>query len=177
MKIRKAVCADAKGITNVHIESWRISYKNIVPEDILANLSFERRLQHWEQLLCSENATEKSEFVFVAEDDKGEIVGFASGGPERNGDPIYNGELYAIYLLHNYQGQGVGKKLFRAIVAQLAERDFKNMLLWVFTDNYPSRKFYEAQGGQELRNQTFELGKHIMSETSYGWLNIANIKI
>lgn len=176
MKIRKAVCADATGIATVHIKSWQSSYKNIVPDEILANLSLERRLQHWSQTLCASNPTvTNNEFVFVAENETGAVVGFASGGPERTSDALYDGELYAIYLLENYQGQGLGKKLFRAVMRQLAAQNYNNMLLWVFTDNQPSWRFYEGQGGQELRSQQFELGGQNLSETGYGWQNIADL--
>jgi GNAT superfamily N-acetyltransferase len=40
----------------------------------------------------------------VTPEDK--IVGFASVGEERTG--IYGGELYAIYLFHEYQRKGIG---------------------------------------------------------------------
>ena len=42
--IRLARVEDAPGITRVHINSWRTTYKGIVPDKVLANLSFERRL-------------------------------------------------------------------------------------------------------------------------------------
>jgi hypothetical protein len=32
MKIRKAVLTDAKGIAKVHVDSWKTTYDNIVPD-------------------------------------------------------------------------------------------------------------------------------------------------
>ena len=60
---------------------------------------------------------QSSGWVYVAENDAGEIVGFACGGPERSGDPVYTGELYGIYVLPEYHRRGIGR---RWIVKDLA---------------------------------------------------------
>ncbi len=46
--------------------------------------------------------------IIVVEAERGRIVGFAVGGPERSGNPVYKGELYAIYIIEEYQQQGIG---------------------------------------------------------------------
>ena len=96
MLIREASPSDAAAIARVHVDSWRTTYAGIVPADYLANLSYTRREQFWRDILSTPTP---SGCVYVAAQDTGEIVGFASGGPERSGNAIYRGELYAIYLL------------------------------------------------------------------------------
>lgn len=39
IKIRKAELTDTKGIAKVHVDSWRTTYTNIVPEEYLRNLT------------------------------------------------------------------------------------------------------------------------------------------
>ena len=56
-------------------------------------------------------ATKDNHFIYVAENEAGQIVGFADGGPERARDMTFKGELYAIYILNDYQRQGVGRHL------------------------------------------------------------------
>jgi len=47
--------------------------------------------------------------VFVSEINS-EIIGFSNGGEERTGRyPNYNGEMYAIYILEEYQRKGICK--------------------------------------------------------------------
>lgn len=54
--------------------------------------------------------------MYVAENEAGEIFGFASGGPEESDEyPLYEGEVTAIYILKEYQGLGLGKKLLMRI--------------------------------------------------------------
>jgi GNAT superfamily N-acetyltransferase len=52
-------------------------------------------------------------FVFVADDEGDELIGFAAAGPERSGDPKYRGELYAVYVLPSQQRRG--RALVRAV--------------------------------------------------------------
>jgi ribosomal protein S18 acetylase RimI-like enzyme len=64
-------------------------------------------------------AAEDNHFIYVIEDRAGQIVGFADGGQERTGDPVYKGELYAIYILDAYQRQGLGRRITLNVVARL----------------------------------------------------------
>src|SRR5438552_7633626 len=96
MLIREASPTDAAAIARVHVDSWRTTYAGIVPADYLAHLSYARRELFWRDIL---SAPAQPGCVYVAAQDTGRIVGFASGGPERRHDAIYQGELYAIYLL------------------------------------------------------------------------------
>jgi ribosomal protein S18 acetylase RimI-like enzyme len=108
--------------------------------------------------------------VYVAEDDAGNIIGFASGGPERSGDPVYSGQVYAIYLLESWQGQGIGRQLTITLVRQLIQRGFTSLLIWVMADN-PSRRFYEALGGQQVRERRDMTGGVEVRDVAYGWLD------
>jgi GNAT superfamily N-acetyltransferase len=80
------------------------------------------------------------ESVFVAEEDAGEIIGFAGGGPEDAAR--FPGELYAIYLLQSAQGHGVGRRLARAVAEWLAQQGMHAMIVWVLAEN-SSRHFYK----------------------------------
>lgn len=93
MIIREAIITDAFGIAKVHVDSWRTTYKNIVPDIYLNNLSYERREQLWNDNISKDK-------VFVAENEHGKIVGFATGGKERNEKfTNFHGELTSIYIL------------------------------------------------------------------------------
>ena len=77
---------------------------------------------------------------------RGQVIGFASCGPERDGNPTYRGEMYAIYVLQAYQRDGVGHMLARAVAEQLQHDGYTSMLVWVLAGNKYSR-FYERMGG------------------------------
>lgn len=170
MKIRKAVLADAKGIAKVHVDSWRSTYANILPDEYLNNLSYEGREKLWE------NNMSQSE-VYVAENLAGEIVGFSMGGRERSEKyKDFTGELYAIYVLKEYQGQGIGKMLVRPIIEDLIELQIFSMLVLVLEKN-DSRYFYEALGANQVDVLEIVISGTILNEIVYGWNDIRRIDL
>lgn len=171
--IRPATLDDALDIAKVHVDTWRSTYRGIVPSSFLDNMSYEEGERRWLTHLRNAEIDGKRCF-FVAEDELGHIVGFISGGFNRDDDPVYMGELYAIYILQAYHGRGIGQKLVLALVEKLLQMGIETMLLWVFAVN-PARKFYEALGGQLVRESTFELEGVIVNEVAYGWLDIRTL--
>jgi len=168
MKIRKAVLADASGIAKVHVDSWRTTYSNIVPADYLNRLSYKSREQLWKKGIPNGG-------VYVAETSAGEIVGFSSGGKERTGNyPNYVGELYAIYILKEYQGNGLGKLLVKPLIEELQLQNISTMMVLVLEDNR-SRLFYEALGAEKIDTIEVEFSGKIVKELVYGWSDIRKI--
>lgn len=163
--LRRARPGDARGIAEVHVSAWRETYRGIVPDSYLDNLSVDEREARWRRLDEPGNPS----FAFVAVDGAGQVVGFGTGGPRRDGPAEYAGELNAIYLLRAAQGSGIGRRLVAAVARELAARDMPSMLLWVFRDNLPARRFYEALGGTLLTSQQFEIEGQAITEVSYGW--------
>ncbi len=143
MVVREATLADVPGIARVHVDSWRTTYKGMVPQRIIDSFTYEGRQELWRRALGPDSRS----FVYVAEDESGQIVGFASGGPARQDAPNHDGELYAIYLLQEHQGRGIGRQLFDAVVRTLVERGMRSMAIWVLAEN-PACGFYEALGGR-----------------------------
>ena len=81
----------------------------------------------------------------------GRVIGFSTGGKERTGKyEMYTGELYAIYLLEEYQGKGMGRLLVQSVVDDLKEKEFNSMLIWALEEN-PACRFYEAIRWKENR--------------------------
>ncbi len=172
MVIREALPADVPGIARVHVDSWRTTYRGLVPDSYLASLKYEDRQAMWERAFNNPNY---GGFLYVVEAEGGEIVGFVSGGPSRSEDNAeYAGELYAIYILEAYQGQGIGRQLVEALVTRMAGAGIHSMLLWVMKDN-PAERFYKALGGQKMRTQQFELDGLMLDEIAYGWKDTASL--
>ena len=162
--------ADILGMAMVRVETWRATYKGILPDDFLENLSPQVVAQHWKKAFW-ENRT-PGIGLFVAESEQGEIVGIAICGPEQHQDPVYKGEIYVLYVLPAYQNQGIGKRLVAACVGHLIqELSAGTMLIWVIAEN-PYRRFYETLGGKLVREITREIGGKMIAEAGYGWEDI-----
>jgi GNAT superfamily N-acetyltransferase len=170
--IRPAILADAPAIARVHVDSWRETYSDIIPEEVLANFGFEFRLSRWNQILCNPK-TEEATFVVLHE---GKILGFASCGPERDQDPCYSSELYAIYLLKSCQGKGLGKEMFKVALDFLRSRGHTSMLLWALRGN-ETIGFYERMGGVVVYEKDIRVSPLMLPGVAYGWPNIGGLKL
>ncbi len=158
MRIREAVPADIPAIARVHVQSWRETYRGLMPQPVLDNLSVESRETQWTRAF--EIATTK---VVVA-DDRGEVVGFASVGKAR--DEGFDAELYTLYLLKDYQGRGLGFWLWDAARFFAEDQNARNLVLWVLETN-PSRGFYERMGGVLTGRKLESIGGVEIAEVSY----------
>lgn len=173
IKIRPAWASDAPALARVHVDAWRTTYRGILPAGGLAGLSYERREHGWNEVLAL--APEQRHFIYVAEDQTGQVIGFSSAGRETSGDPIYTAELYAIYILEEFQHRGLGRRLMRAAVDGLMQAGYAKMLLWVLADNTGGRRFYERLGGRVLREKPLEIFGVTVNELAYGWDDLATL--
>lgn len=173
MEIRAATPSDAKEIARIHVDTWRASYRGMVPEDYLANLSYAESEEMWRRVTDAGGA--RAGCVFVA-GEAGTLFGFSSGRPRTRfsrGLTEYGGTLQTLYVLPSRQGEGIGKRLVGAVAGCLAEAGVPSMLLWVLEENEIARGFYESLGGTLIAQDRFELGGAILSEVAYGWKDLS----
>ena len=130
--------ADRKGY--VHYASWQETYPGLVDSGYLARLTLEK---------CRSIAHRWPENTIIAELD-GRIVGFSCYGKNEN-------EIFALYLLKEAQGLGIGRKLMDAAIEKLDSAG--PVFLWVLKGNSRAIGFYEHYGFQpEGTEQAILLG-------------------
>lgn len=139
--IRAAQPADAEAIASVHVAGWRWAYDGLMPAKLLAGLDVSDRTKQWQQQLGS---TDRA--VFLVESGEA-VMGFASCGPSRDADG--HGEVYAIYLQREAQGNGLGAGLWSAALGWLKSQGFETVKVWVLDTNALARDFYERAGLSE----------------------------
>jgi len=135
--VRTATAGDARGIAEVHVDTWRAAYVGVMPQQTLDALDVDERQRLWQRYVAAEGFA-----VFVAEREAG-IVGFVSVGSCRELDDT--GELFAIYVHPDAWGTGAGLALMEAGVEWLAAR-WPEAVLWVAEENPRARRFYERYG-------------------------------
>jgi len=167
LNIRRATLEDSAGLARVQVDSYRAAYAGILPASYLSHFTYEEQAQDWRAWLCSET----EEVLTLAETDTGEIVGYALARPSAGEMLPYSSELVALHVQRAFQGQGVGKQLFKAIAEQLQQKGCSSLMVWVLEAN-PARKFYEQLGGQLLGAQKVTEGA---LEVAYGWAAIESL--
>ena len=159
---RRAKPEDAGAISKVHEASWKNAYAGLVPYAALARMINRRDVKWWA------NAIRKSTLILVVEMDN-EIVGYATLGPNRVSTFPFEGEVYEIYLRPEYQGVGLGSKLFADAVNELKRRSYKGVVVWVLSDNDPAITFYENAGGRAIANGSEHFDDKKLTKTAFAW--------
>ncbi len=165
--IRKAEPSDAAGIARVHVESWRSTYRGIVPDAYLDALDEAERAGHWRDLL-------KNGMLVLIAERAGEVLGFATGGKSRDGLAGCDAELYAIYLLEEAQRARIGRDLLREVARLLNQDGFRSMGVWVLAKN-PAKGFYERMGAEYAGAKDIEIGGATLAEQAYVWADLATL--
>ncbi len=142
-RIRQAVLTDAAALAGVHVRAWREAYTGRMPQELLDGLSVPDRTASWQRILQSEAESDAPWRSWLAEDDDRRVVGFVSIGPSRDDDAdiTEHTELYALYVLSDAYGTGVGQALLDVTSALSRPTS-----LWVLDDNPRAQAFYRRNG-------------------------------
>lgn len=165
MNIRTAVLADASRLTKVRHQGWLFAYRGLMPDAVLDQMDGAKETRRWQERIALPPA---NSFLYCADID-GEIVGFCAGGINRDADEVYDGELYALYVLPDRHHQGIGRALVQVGMGWLRDQGYHQMLIWVLRDNQSARRFYEAVGGRLERERQIEIGGAPLMEVGYGY--------
>ncbi|HEV8536786.1 MAG TPA: GNAT family N-acetyltransferase [Candidatus Limnocylindria bacterium] len=172
LAVRPATLDDAEAIERIRVETWRATYRGLLPDGLIDGLRVDAE-QRRERL----RRQPSDQFGLVAEEG-GDVAGYAFGGPERFKDPEFHGEVYAIYVLPARQGRGLGRALIRESARELADRGMTSLLIWVLRENAIGRRFYERLGGRVVREKPLEEfpGAQDHVEVGYGWLDTSPLR-
>lgn len=166
MSIRPARPTDAAELADVHIRAWHETYRGIMPDKTLDDLSFERSRQAWTKRLT---ALPDRHFVAVAVDEDDKVVGFASAGPKRLPELPADGEIFAINLVREAKLHRFGAQLMHAAAQHLVQQGFESAGLWVLERNTSARAFYERLGGTVETRREQDFGGTALTEFAIHW--------
>jgi GNAT superfamily N-acetyltransferase len=164
MNIRQVVAADARSVAEVHVQTWQVAYRGVVPDAYLEGLSIDERERLWRASI--RRGTPE---IWVAEVD-GQVVGWTAFGASRDPDASpESGELEAIYVLPRCWATGVGRALWQLTRRRMIERGFLTATLWVLADNARAIRFYSAGGfnANPSSEKTISIGGRHLREIRY----------
>ena len=137
MQLRPAQPDDAMAVARVHVRSWQVAYRTLLPDDYLSQLRPEDRAKSYDFA----NLDPSKPRTIVAAD-AGVVLGFATTMPSRDADLPEHGELCALYVDPDKWGQGIGAALIAAARANLLTQGHRKALLWVLVGNARAERFY-----------------------------------
>jgi diamine N-acetyltransferase len=93
-------------------------------------------------------SVQKKESQFYLATDKRKIIGYSNAGPG-----IWGWELYRIYLLSEYIGKGIGKKLLQLSEDFLRSKKARKYHAYVWKKNKAALDFYKRNGFTKLEGK------------------------
>ena len=128
----------------VNAAGWREGYRGIVPEYYLEDLPVSRWLREMKNGLANPRG---DAFTRIAEVDGG-FAGYCFvAAPGREvADDSNEAELVAIYVYSRHWGQGVGRALLEAALAETTRLGYEEIVLWTFARNERALRLYRAAG-------------------------------
>jgi GNAT superfamily N-acetyltransferase len=142
LMLRQATADDAAMIAQLHVDSWRSAYRDILDPAYLAGPIERERREVWTARFARPNAEMA---VTLAEDAAGPIGFICTFGNE---DPVWGAMVDNLHVLPRAKGRGVGRLLLASAGKWTASRyPGAGLHLWVFEANESARRFYDRMGG------------------------------
>ena len=171
ISLRRATVADAEAIAAVRVEGWQTTYRGMVPDSYLDELSVDENMLYWRRILEALPAAGNKAGVYVAESE-GHVVGFISMTILAEPRYGYQAELGALYMRPAWQRAGIGRRMLHKVARTLQAQGVDNLLVWVISGNHIARHFYEELGAEFLQEQEFTWDDMELKEVGYGWKNL-----
>lgn len=160
--IRRAEPQDATAVADVHVSAWTGAYAGIIPHRALGSMLNRRGPQWWE------NAIRRAASVLVIEAGS-EIAGYATFGRNRAPELSQQGEIYELYIRPEYQGIGLGTRLFDAARQSLADYGLKGLVVWALEDNQTAQSFYLSHGGNDVAEGVEVFEARALRKIAFTW--------
>ncbi|MAW88939.1 MAG: GNAT family N-acetyltransferase [Phyllobacteriaceae bacterium] len=160
--IRRAEPEDASAISDVHHHAWTGAYAGIIPHGALSRMIARRGVRWWD------HAIRRAASVLVVEIG-GVVAGYATLGRNRAKELAQQGEIYELYVLPEYQGIGLGSRLFDAARSTLADHGLKGLVVWALEDNEIAQRFYFAHGGEDVAEGVEVFDSKALRKVAFVW--------
>jgi GNAT superfamily N-acetyltransferase len=164
--IRQGRPHDLERVAELKVGSWGDTYGALIPPAVLAPFL---DLDH--SLADLRAATARPDAVFlVAEDGRGEVVGFALAYLAEGPDPW----LESLHVGRAHRGRGVGTALMRALAAHLESNGHRTLSLGVVRGNADAGRLYSRLGATLVAVEPTAWAAGVEHEV-YRWADLAEL--
>ena len=164
--IRPAIQSDVEAIAALHVQSWRASYRGILPDDFLDGPVEDDRVSHWYELMESAGC---GRAMLVAEADDG-LAGMVSAAPS-SGDG-FDAYIEHLHVRPGLKGNGIGRGLLGEAADRLIATGCRSAYLLVFDRNTEAIGFYERLGGKTEQFGQEDMAGASIARSRIGWRDL-----
>lgn len=131
--------SDAPSIRAVALEAWQYTYRKIFDQQFIEN--FVNQNYAPQAILPLLSGIQAGSMFFDVAEYSSKVIGFCNIGITK-----YGAELYRIYLLPTFIGQGIGRRFLERGEAFVVEHGIDSYSCFVHKNNEIGKRFYLASG-------------------------------
>ena len=160
--LREKTIDDIRNFTIFINKVWNETYRGIVDDEFIDNMSnnIEERIK-----IQTENFYDDNSYAYLLLKNN-EIIGYVSVGKSRDDDYPLSGELFSLYLLKEYHGNGYGKLLFNYGLKKLKELGYDDFIIGCLDKN-KTNDFYKYMGSCLYKQVDKNIGGKDYKENCY----------
>ena len=142
MEIRLASFKDCRDLSILKREIWKTTYKGIYPYEKLIEYDIALNENRFKAMI-----EKQSQKLFVVLEGS-RIIGYMSCGKIIRPFNKYSHDIGLLYVLKEYQGKGIGSKLFQFAINELKNQGVREFIVSCNKYNLPAQQFYKNMGGK-----------------------------
>lgn len=143
--IRLATEKDCNELARVKHNCWETTYRGIYSDEKIDNFDYDKSANSFMKIINNPDIE-----LYVVEHD-GKLVGYMDYGVPFRPFEDYKQEIGLLYLLKEYQGCGIGKKLFSLAYENMKKNGYDEFFVSCNKYNLSAQKFYEKMGGEIIQ--------------------------
>ncbi len=148
--VRPARRSDAAELAVVYASAWREAYSGIIPALTLEKMIVRRSARWWAEIVGKR--------ALLVLEVGGSVAGYASFAPAAGRAHAGAAEIQELYLAPEYQGIGLGLRLFAAALKRIRGRGYGRVLVRALAENDRANGFYARHGGRLIARTEENLG-------------------
>lgn len=204
--IRDATLLDAAAIAGVHITARQETYRGLLPDSRLdaERENIKEREAWWESILAKPTSLvsvalvdgeicgvvsggRTSNTIHLPGSEESSVeIGEENQGIDKKETEVskekgkhFDGEIFAIYLIHSMKGRGIGRLMMSTMAGRLRGEGCESTIVWALELNVGARDFYRHLGGIEVGRKMMIVGDAglniVLEEVAYGWVDVEKL--
>ena len=163
--IKKSEKGDCKAIAEFITKTWNETYRGIINDEFLDNLE---NTEEERYINFINNFDEKSNMQYIIKKNN-EVIAYLKLSEIKDDDYKEYIELKSLYVLKEYQKNGIGKELIQNAFNEAKKAGYKKMIIGCLEKN-KSNGFYKKMGGKFIQKREFKLPNQTLYENVYEYL-------
>lgn len=153
--IRLATIDDCNNLSKLKHDVWEETYRGIYSDDKIDNYDYERNTNRFMDIINNKDID-----LYVVEYNN-KLIGYMDFGKPYRPYKDYEQEIGLLYLLKEYQRNGIGSKLFDIAFNSIKEKGYKEFFISCNKYNYRAQEFYKKMGGVIIESDNDDIDKSL----------------